>query len=116
MLPWGSTIWALLYDNQGRYAEAEPLYKRSLAYREKVAGPDHPDVAEVLNNLGLLYDNKPVTRTPSRFSSARWRLMKGARPEPSACRMRPQQLAAIYDTQGRYADAEPLYKRSLGDL
>ena len=29
---------------QGRYAEAEPLYQRSLAFREKALGPDHPDV------------------------------------------------------------------------
>jgi Tetratricopeptide repeat len=30
---------------QGRYAEAEPLFKRSLAMLEKARGPDHPDVA-----------------------------------------------------------------------
>ena len=40
---------------QGRYAEAEPLYKRSLATREKSLGPDHPDVAGSLNNLAELY-------------------------------------------------------------
>ena len=28
-----------LYDNQGKYAEAEPLYKRSLAIDEKALGP-----------------------------------------------------------------------------
>jgi hypothetical protein len=30
-------------------------YKRSLAIWEKVLGPDHPDVATVLNNLAALY-------------------------------------------------------------
>jgi tetratricopeptide (TPR) repeat protein len=49
---------ALLYDNQGRYADAEPLYKRALAIREKTLGPDHPDVAQSLNNLALLYDQQ----------------------------------------------------------
>ncbi|CAN0282323.1 unnamed protein product, partial [Scytosiphon promiscuus] len=29
---------------QGKYAEAEPLYERSQATREKVLGPEHPDV------------------------------------------------------------------------
>ncbi len=43
---------------QGRYADAEPLYKRSLAIREKALGPDHPDVASSLNNLGSLYENQ----------------------------------------------------------
>ena len=46
----------MLYDDQGRYADAEPLYKRSLAIREKALGPDHPDVAHSLNNLAVLYD------------------------------------------------------------
>ncbi len=46
---------ALLYQAQGRYAEAEPLYKRSLAILEKALGPDHPHVAKGLNNLAVLY-------------------------------------------------------------
>jgi tetratricopeptide (TPR) repeat protein len=46
---------ATLYTTQGRYAEAEPLYKRSLAIWEKALGPDHPNVAMSLNNLALLY-------------------------------------------------------------
>jgi Tfp pilus assembly protein PilF len=39
----------------GRYAEAEPLFKRSLEISEKSLGPDHPDVAGNLNNLGELF-------------------------------------------------------------
>ena len=31
-----------LYRLQGRYVEADPLHKRSLAIREKVLGPEHP--------------------------------------------------------------------------
>ena len=43
------------YKEEGRYADAEPLYKRALAIREKALGPDHPDVAQSLNNLADLY-------------------------------------------------------------
>ena len=39
---------------QGNYAEAEPLYERSQAIREKVLGPEHPDVAQSLNNRAEL--------------------------------------------------------------
>ena len=46
---------ALLYREQGRYAEAEPLHKRALAIREKVFGGEHRNVATSLNNLALLY-------------------------------------------------------------
>ena len=47
-----------LYSDQGRYAEAESLYKRSLAIREKAFGPEHPLVATSLNNLASLYRNQ----------------------------------------------------------
>ncbi len=40
-----------LYNAQGKYAEAEPLYKRSLAILEKALGLEHPNVATSLNNL-----------------------------------------------------------------
>ena len=46
---------AELYRVQGKYVEAEPLFKRSLAIREKVLGPEHPDVAASFNNLASLY-------------------------------------------------------------
>ncbi len=56
---------ALLYDAQGKYAEAEPLYKRSLAIWEQALGPEHPDVAGSLNNLAELY------RAQGRYAEAR---------------------------------------------
>jgi tetratricopeptide (TPR) repeat protein len=40
----------------GKYDEAIPLAKRALAILEKVLGPNHPDVATLLNNLALLYE------------------------------------------------------------
>ncbi len=39
---------ASLYQDQGKYTQAEPLYKRALARREKVLRLDHPDVATTL--------------------------------------------------------------------
>ena len=46
---------AELYKEEGRYADAEPLYKRVLAINEKARGPDHPSVALALNDLAELY-------------------------------------------------------------
>ncbi len=45
---------AVLYKNQGRYTEAEPLYKRALAIFEKALGPEHPSVATSLENYAVL--------------------------------------------------------------
>src|ERR1700750_855260 len=49
---------AALYERQGRYAEAEPLFKRALAIRQKALGPAHPDVGQSLNNLATLYERQ----------------------------------------------------------
>ncbi len=45
---------ALLYQAQGHYAKAEPLYQRSLAIWEKALGPEHPHVAASLENCAAL--------------------------------------------------------------
>ena len=45
---------AVLYNNQGRYAQAEPLYQRALAIREKALGPDHPSTVSTKVNYTLL--------------------------------------------------------------
>lgn len=47
-----------LYDSQGRYNEAEPLYLQSLDIWKCQLGNDHPHVATNLNNLALLYESQ----------------------------------------------------------
>ena len=39
---------------QGKLAEAEPHYQRTLTILEKSLGPEHPSVASALNNLASL--------------------------------------------------------------
>ena len=46
---------AVLYYLQGKYAEAEPLYKRELVLYQKTLGPEHPDMPKVLENMAELY-------------------------------------------------------------
>ncbi len=45
---------AELYRAQGNYAEAEPLYQRSLTIKEMALGPEHPAVATSLENYAAL--------------------------------------------------------------
>ncbi|GCE60930.1 photosystem I assembly protein Ycf3 [Microcystis aeruginosa NIES-4285] len=105
---------AVFYQSQGRYSEAEPLYKQALAIRKQQLGDNHPDTATSLNNLAVFYQSQ------GRYSEA----------EPlykQALAIRKQQLgdnhpltatsldnlASLYESQGRYSEAEPLYHRSL---
>ena len=43
-----------LYKTQGQYAQAEPLYKRSLAIAEQSLGPDHPAFALLRDAIGII--------------------------------------------------------------
>ena len=48
-------IYRLVYKTQGKSTQAEPLFKRSLAIKEKTLGPEHPSVATSLENMAVLY-------------------------------------------------------------
>jgi tetratricopeptide (TPR) repeat protein len=48
----------MLYQDQGKYAEAESLYQQALTIREQVLRPNHPDTAISLNNLATLYSEQ----------------------------------------------------------
>ena len=43
---------------QGKYEEAEPLYKQNVEIREKSFGLHHPAVATALVNLAVLYSQQ----------------------------------------------------------
>ncbi len=105
---------AFLYATQGRYVDAEPLFKRSLAIREKALGPAHLDVAQGLNNLAGLYqaqgryaDAEPLYK---RSLAIREKALGSGHPDVA---LGLNNLAALYQAQGRIADAEPIYKRSI---
>ena len=49
---------AALYESQGRYTEAEPLFIQALEMWKKLLGPEHPNVATSLNNLAGLYESQ----------------------------------------------------------
>ena len=102
------------YYEAGRYAKAEPLYRRVLAIREKVLGPDHPDVATTLHDLALLYG---ATDRPAEAEPLYRRVLvieeKGLGPEHPDLATTLYNLADLYETTGRYAEAEPLYRRAL---
>jgi tetratricopeptide (TPR) repeat protein len=54
---------ALLYDVQGKYVQAEPLYQRALTASERVLGADHPNTIKFRNNYAnLLQKMKQKTK------------------------------------------------------
>ena len=69
---------AALYHAQGRYGEAEPLYKRALEANERVLGKEHPDTLHKREQSGgSSIMPRAATARPSRFISARSRPASG---------------------------------------
>jgi tetratricopeptide (TPR) repeat protein len=109
------SLYALaeLYRAQGRYGEAEPLYKRSLAIREKALGPKHPDVALSLNQLAGLYyfqgryeDAEPLYKRSLAIKE------KALGPEHPDVAGTLSNLAELYRAQGRYGEALPFIRKA----
>ncbi|MDA2916307.1 tetratricopeptide repeat protein, partial [Nitrospinae bacterium AH_259_B05_G02_I21] len=106
-----------LYRAQGKYAEAKPLYKRALAIREKVLGPDHPDVAEALYELARFYraQGKYAEAEPlyKRALAIREKALGPDHPHHYLIVTTLEELGHLYEKMGREDEAEPLYKRAL---
>jgi CHAT domain-containing protein/Flp pilus assembly protein TadD len=98
----------------GKYDAALLLAERVFAIREKALGAEHPDTAESLNNLGMLYKEKGdygkaeplMIRTLAIYEKA-----LGTEHPLTAESL--NNLAALYYAKGDYAKGEPLYTRAL---
>jgi esterase/lipase superfamily enzyme/Tfp pilus assembly protein PilF len=105
---------AALYQVEGRNEEAELLYRRELAIRERRLGPDHPDIATTYNNLAALEQGQGrIAQAETLYRRAlaiNERALGSAHP---AVATTLNNLAALQQNQGDYADAEQQYKRAL---
>ncbi|MBD2212959.1 tetratricopeptide repeat protein [Nostoc linckia FACHB-104] len=102
---------------QGKYSEALPLAERALAIREKLLTKKHPDVANSLNNLALLYSSQGSYAKAEglylRSLAIREKVLGQQHPDVANSL---NNLALLYYSQGSYAKAEGLYFRSLAIL
>jgi CHAT domain-containing protein/Tfp pilus assembly protein PilF len=105
---------AVLYRSQGRYTEAEPLYKQALELTKRTLGENHSDVASSLNNLAVLYQyqGRYTEAEPLYKQALELRKRTLGENHPDVARSF-NNLAVLYQSQGRYTEAEPLYKQAL---
>ena len=108
---------AILRRQQGDDAQAERLYRRALAIREREQGPSHLDVAIVLNNLAVLkategdYDAaQPMLERALSIREA------GLGEDHVLTAQSLSNMALLHAARGDAAAAEPLYQRSLSIL
>ena len=102
---------------QASYAECESLYNKALFIREKVLGPEHPDVATALDNLGLLYWRQGKYAEAESLCRQALSIREKARgPDHPEVATSLNSLAKLHLSQGKYPEAEPLFRRALDIL
>jgi tetratricopeptide (TPR) repeat protein len=110
-----------LREYQGRYPEAEKIYREVLEARRRVLGEDHPDTIWSMHNVGaiLMIEGRYVeAEMPIREAIERARRTLGEDHIGTLDMM--SYLAVAISRQGRYDDAESLarevFERALRTL
>ena len=103
-----------LYHTQGRYAEADQIFKAVASLFELVLGPNDPRVGTALNNVAVVYRSQGRDADAEPFfqrALSVWETALG--PDHTLVAVALDNLAQLYKAQGRYSEAEPLYQRGL---
>ena len=99
---------------KGKYSEAIPVFEKVLEIRRSLFKDDHQDLAQSINNLGLLHEEQGQYTQAEPLLKEALAMYKRLFPDDhSYVAVSLNNLAAIYKVQGRYIEAEPLLKEAL---
>src|SRR2546425_9100205 len=92
----------------GKFSQAAPLVQRALAIRERILGPEHPDVAASLDNLAGLYrDQGKYAEAEPLYRRALAIGEKALGRERAGWAASLNNVAGLYYAQGKNGQAEP---------
>jgi len=104
----------VLDEDEARYAEAEPLYRRALAIRRKAFGDAHPMVAQAIGDLSEFLLRRGDTAQGLALSQQRLVILRHAygddHPVIAAATAR---VANVFYEAHRFDAAEPLFREAL---
>ena len=105
---------ALVYDEWGKYTEAEPRFRRILTMLEQTLPPDHPDLVGILHNLARCRMFQGDFSQAEQFCRRALAIQEKALGSDHLD-LAPtlSLLATIYREQRKYSQAESLYTRAL---
>jgi tetratricopeptide (TPR) repeat protein len=96
------------------YAAARSLLERALAIDDKVMGPDHPDTARSLNNLGyLLQEQGDFSGAQPYYERALAIREKALGPDHTETAKSLSNLGGLLHTHGDLSGARPYFERAL---
>jgi tetratricopeptide (TPR) repeat protein/tRNA A-37 threonylcarbamoyl transferase component Bud32 len=106
-----------LHHQTGDYAAADRYYREALAIRQRHARADPRALSATLVNLGwLLHDQEDYPAAEKMFKEAIALRDRGSRKDGRAVAVARAGLVASYLTQGKYAQAFPLYSQAMATL
>jgi CHAT domain-containing protein/Tfp pilus assembly protein PilF len=98
----------------GKYDEAQSAIEKVLAIREKIIGPDHPDIAFALTlEANIAYYKGDLGKAETLFQRAIAMLEKTLGTDHPQVAMRLNNLASVYTVKSDLVKAEMLHKRAL---
>jgi tetratricopeptide (TPR) repeat protein len=113
----GWMLYRAAGGDAARLGEAEALLREALAINEKLLGPDHPDVALNLNNLGLLETDAGRLAQAEPLIERALRIRERALPaDHRNIGHSLFALGRLRARQSRPSDAVPLLRRALAIL
>lgn len=99
---------------RGRLPEAEPLYSESLAAREKILGPEHPDVASSLHNQAwLFFDQGKYLEAEPLYLRALTIRQNALGAENVKVAETLGKLGTLYTELGRYPESAKLHQQAI---
>lgn len=108
------TELALSLRRQGKYEEAEPMYRKALQLTKKVLGPEHPetlmrmiDLASLLSNQGKYNEAESIYRQTLQLREE----VLGLKHPDTLTSM--HNLVSVLSNQGKYDEAESLCRKTL---
>lgn len=100
--------------NEGKYVEAEKLFRQALAIQEEALPVEHPRVARSLHNLAVsLLEQGKYTEAEKLFRQVLTIREKMLLPQHPDLASSIHALAAILRIQGKYANSEQLFRQAL---
>ena len=99
---------------QGKYQEAFYIAEKAVEAAKRVRGPEHPETADALNNLGLLFKKmRDYAKAEPLYQEALRIRQKVLGPEHPGTATSLNNLAGLYQAMGEYAKAESLLQEAL---
>jgi tetratricopeptide (TPR) repeat protein len=99
---------------QNQFSPAEKMYRRSLAGKEEVLGPECMSTLATVNNLGNLYGGQgKLDEAKEMYLRALSGYEQALGPEYTSTLITVNNLGILYRDQGKFDEAEQMYQRAL---